>query len=51
MVDVVYKKEVYTMIGDYSKAKRDLGWKPKTKFEDLVKIKVNLDYEKLKARK
>ena len=30
-------------LGDYSKAKRVLGWKPKTKFEDLVKIMVEND--------
>ncbi len=43
--------EVELLIGDYSKAKRDLGWEPKTKFEDLVKIMVKADYEKLKNRK
>jgi GDPmannose 4,6-dehydratase len=43
--------EVELLIGDYSKAKRDLGWEPKTKFEDLVKIMVKSDYEKLKERK
>jgi GDPmannose 4,6-dehydratase len=43
--------EVELLIGDYAKAKRDLGWEPKTKFEDLVKIMVKSDYEKLKQRK
>ncbi len=42
--------EVELLIGDYSKAKRDLGWEPKTKFEDLVKIMVKSDFEKLKVR-
>lgn len=43
--------EVELLIGDYSKAKRDLGWEPKTRFEDLVKIMVKSDYEKLKERR
>ena len=42
--------EVDLLIGDYAKAERDLGWKPKTKFEDLVKIMVKADFEKIKAR-
>lgn len=42
--------EVELLIGDYAKAKRDLGWEPKTKFEELVKIMVKSDYEKLKER-
>jgi GDPmannose 4,6-dehydratase len=29
--------------GDYSKAKRKLGWKPKVKFDELVKIMVKED--------
>ena len=43
--------EVELLIGDYSKAKNDLGWEPKTKFEELVKIMVKSDYEKLKNRR
>lgn len=42
--------EVDLLIGDYSKAKRELGWEPKTKFEDLVKIMIKSDFEKLKKR-
>ncbi len=42
--------EVDLLIGDYAKAKKDLGWEPKTKFKDLVKIMVKADYEKLKNR-
>ncbi len=30
--------EVSHLCGDYSKAKRVLGWEPKTKFKDVVKI-------------
>jgi len=33
--------EAGPLIGDYSKAKRVLGWEPKTKFDDLVKLLVN----------
>ncbi|MGI0141393.1 MAG: GDP-mannose 4,6-dehydratase [Candidatus Micrarchaeales archaeon] len=32
--------------GDYSKANSDFGWKPKTKFEGLVKIMVKADIER-----
>lgn len=32
--------EVDVLIGDYSKAKHDLGWEPKVKFKELVKIMV-----------
>lgn len=32
--------DVSCLTGDYSKAERKLGWKPKTKFDNLVKIMV-----------
>ena len=35
--------EVDLLIGDYSKAKKILGWEPKTKFKDLVKLMVEND--------
>lgn len=35
--------EVDVLLGDYSKAKNELGWEPKTKFKDLVKIMVEAD--------
>lgn len=35
--------EVETLLGDPSKAARELGWKPKTSFEDLVKEMVESD--------
>lgn len=35
--------EVETLLGDPSKAKRILGWEPKTKFKDLVHIMVDHD--------
>jgi GDPmannose 4,6-dehydratase len=40
--------EVDVLLGDYSKAERILGWKPKTSFKDLVKIMVLNDIERLK---
>lgn len=35
--------EVESLIADTTKAKRVLGWKPKVKFDDLVKIMVDAD--------
>jgi len=35
--------EVELLIGDPAKAKAKLGWEPKTKFKDLVKIMVDAD--------
>lgn len=37
--------EVDLLIGDPSKAKQQLGWAPKTSFDDLVKIMVDGDLE------
>jgi GDPmannose 4,6-dehydratase len=37
--------EVDLLIGDPSKAKQQLGWAPKTSFDDLVKIMVDADLE------
>ena len=42
--------EVDLLIGDYSKAKRDLGWEPKVKFDKLVEIMIKADFEKQKLR-
>jgi GDPmannose 4,6-dehydratase len=35
--------EVDCLLGDYSKAKRELGWEPKTTFKELVKEMVAAD--------
>jgi len=35
--------EVDVLRGDYSKAQKQLGWTPKTSFNDLVRIMVNND--------
>ncbi len=40
--------EVDLLIGDASKARRQLGWTPKTKFVDLVKLMVDADIKLLK---
>ena len=37
--------EVDILLGDYSKAKKQLGWEPKVRFNGLVKIMVKADYE------
>ncbi|BDQ31821.1 GDP-mannose 4,6-dehydratase [Nitrosopumilus zosterae] len=42
--------DVNNLQGDYSKAKRKLGWKPKTKFNDLVKIMVQEDIHRWEQR-
>ena len=42
--------EVDILIGDYSKARQKLGWKPKTTFKELVNIMVSNDFEKIKNR-
>ncbi|MBR3732801.1 MAG: GDP-mannose 4,6-dehydratase, partial [Spirochaetales bacterium] len=40
--------EVDLLLGDPSKAKRELGWTPSTKFADLVKMMVLSDFEMIK---
>ena len=42
--------EVDELIGDAKKAKEKLGWEPNIKFEELVKIMVQADFEKVKKR-
>lgn len=37
--------EVHHLLGDPSKAKKELGWKPKTSFDELVKKMVDSDLE------
>ena len=43
--------EVDYLIGDASKAKKVLGWKPRTSFKELVKLMVESDLEKEKDNK
>jgi GDPmannose 4,6-dehydratase len=40
--------EVDVLLGDYTKAKQNLGWSPKTSFKDLVRIMVENDINLLK---
>ena len=42
--------EVDYLIGDARKAEKELGWKAKTKFEDLVAIMAKADWEKVQKR-
>ncbi|NWF89801.1 MAG: GDP-mannose 4,6-dehydratase [Ignavibacteriaceae bacterium] len=42
--------EVELLIGNPAKAKKLLGWKAKTKFEDLVRIMIKSDMEKIFTR-
>lgn len=46
-IDPIYFRpaEVDLLIGDPSKAKKVLGWTPKTKFKELVQIMAEADYE------
>ncbi|MDO8509370.1 MAG: GDP-mannose 4,6-dehydratase [Nanoarchaeota archaeon] len=39
-------EDVMYLQGDYSKAKNKLGWEPKVKFKELVKMMVDEDYKK-----
>jgi GDPmannose 4,6-dehydratase len=39
--------EVEVLIGDATKAKEKLGWQPKIKFKDLVKIMVDADFREI----
>ena len=41
--------EVHELRGDSSKARRELGWKPKISFKELVKTMVIKDIEKLES--
>jgi GDPmannose 4,6-dehydratase len=43
--------EVDLLIGDYSKARRQLGWEPKTRFVDLVKLMVDADVDLLRRHR
>ena len=42
--------EVDLLVGDPAKAKKILGWEPKTKFRDLVRIMVDADLAELKSK-
>ena len=46
-IDPIYFRpaEVDVLLGDYSKAKKALGWKPTTTFKDLAKLMTEEDYK------
>jgi len=41
--------EVYHLLGDSSKARKELGWQPKVSFEELVQMMVEEDLARLKG--
>ena len=43
--------EVEYLLGDYSKAKKKLGWEPKVRFKELVKMMVDGDIQSLEEMK
>jgi GDPmannose 4,6-dehydratase len=45
------KAELYDLIGDSSKARRDLGWSPTVDFEELVHMLVDADLDRLRAER
>ena len=46
---MVRPAEVDDLVGDASKAKRELGWEPRTSFEDLVRLMVDADLRSLQG--
>src|SRR5437870_5619397 len=43
--------EVDLLVGDASKARRALGWKPEVSFHQLIRLMVDTDLERLKRQK
>jgi GDPmannose 4,6-dehydratase len=41
--------EVDHLIGDYAKAERELGWRPRTGFEELIRLMTRADLDRLSA--
>jgi len=42
--------EVYHLLGDSSRARQELGWKPKVSFDNLVRMMVDEDLARLEAK-
>lgn len=42
--------EIKVLKGDYSLAKKELQWEPKTSFQDLIKLMVDADLERFRMR-
>jgi len=53
VIDPQFKRpaELFTLQGKSDKAKKVLGWEPKVKFEELVKMMVNADMVRVKNEK
>jgi GDPmannose 4,6-dehydratase len=51
-IDPIYKRpaELFVLKGSNNKAKEKLGWKPKVNFEELVKMMVQADLDRLKNK-
>jgi GDPmannose 4,6-dehydratase len=45
---LVRPAEVDLLIGDASKARREIGWRPRVGFQDLIRMMVDADLERLK---
>lgn len=43
--------EVDVLLGDATKAKKNMGWEPKVKFNELIKIMLNSDFKKVGIKK
>jgi GDPmannose 4,6-dehydratase len=43
------KAELHDLVGDASKARRDLGWSPTVDFEELVRMLVDADLAQLQS--
>jgi GDPmannose 4,6-dehydratase len=50
VIDPAFERpaEVDHLIGDASKAARDLGWRPRTSFEELIRLMTRADLELLR---
>jgi GDPmannose 4,6-dehydratase len=48
--EFVRPSEPVSLVGDPSKARRQLGWEPRTSFEDLIRMMVENDLEELSDR-
>ena len=40
--------EIYELRGDFTKARKILGWEPEVSFEEMIKTMVDADLERLK---
>ena len=47
--ELVRPREAVTLVGDPAKAREQLGWEPRTSFEELVALMVDSDLEQLSA--